>query len=190
MADVGANIGLYTRFLAKLVGGSGHVYAFEPSPVNYARMTRQVAKLSNVTTVQSAVGEHAGTTSLFLSPDFNIDHRTFDTHEGRESIELPVITLDDYFRDRRVDFIKVDVQGAEHAVLRGAARLIQDNPAMRLLIEFWPYGLRQAGTEPSALLDFIKSLGLDVSRVGADDDGSLLEATRRTDYCNLLLSKA
>ena len=57
-----------------------------------------------------------------------------------------MIALDDYFKPgERVDLIKMDIQGYELHALRGANRVLADNPDIKLLLEFWPYGLKQAG---------------------------------------------
>ena len=62
--DVGANIGYYTRLFSQRVGGNGSVFAFEPSPVNFARLTESCADLYNTTLIQFALGRENGKLSF------------------------------------------------------------------------------------------------------------------------------
>jgi len=74
---------------------------------------------------------------------------------------IDIIALDDYFKlGQRVDVIKMDIQGYELHALRGASRVIADNTAIKLLVEFWPYGLRQAGVRWSDLIANLKTQGM------------------------------
>ena len=66
--------------------------------------------------------------------------------DSRHRCQIEMIALDDYFKPgQRVDLIKMDIQGYELHALRGASRVLADNPGIKLLLEFWPYGLKQAG---------------------------------------------
>jgi len=148
VVDVGANIGIYSRCFSGCVGPTGVVHAFEPSPQNFRRLQSATRKLANVRLSRAAVGERSGRSQLYLSDNLNVDHRTYQPEgESRETVRVDIIALDDYFRPgARVDLIKLDVQGYELHALRGANRVLFDNPATKLLLELWPYGLRQAAT--------------------------------------------
>ena len=72
-----------------------------------------------------------------------------------------MIALDDYFKPgARVDLIKMDIQGYEVNALRGADRVLADNPDIRLLFEFWPYGLKQAGASWVELIEALEQKGM------------------------------
>ena len=148
VVDVGANIGIYSRCFSGCVGPTGVVHAFEPSPQNFRRLQSATRKLPNVRLSRAAVGERSGRSQLYLSDNLNVDHRTYRPKgESRETVRVDIIALDDYFRPgARVDLIKLDVQGYELHALRGANRVLFDNPDTKLLLELWPYGLRQAAT--------------------------------------------
>ena len=162
--DAGANIGIYSQFLARCVGPSGRVHSFEPSPENFAHLRDKLANLQNVRLNLLAVSDHSGESVLYVSDDLNVDHRAYPTEgETRRTISIRSTTLDAYFQSgERVDLIKMDIQGYELHALRGARRVLQDNPAAKLFLEFWPYGLRHAGGSGEALLSFLKEAGFTI----------------------------
>src|SRR5881227_1087141 len=145
--DAGANIGIYSQFLSRCVGPTGVVHSFEPSPENFRHLQSATRKLANVRLSQAAVGECSRRSKLYLSDKLNVDHRTYATEgDPRRDVPIDIIALDDYFKPgQRVDLIKVDIQGYELHALRGAKRVLADNPNARLFLEFWPYCLDQAG---------------------------------------------
>jgi len=157
VVDAGANIGAYSQFLSQCVGESGIVHSFEPDPTNFARLRDSLAKFSNVRVNQLAVSDQTGEAALYVSKSLNVDHRTYPTEgESRKEIAVWSTTLDDYFKaGERVDLIKMDIQGFELHALRGAARVLDDNLDIKLLLEFWPFGLKQAGASAEAFLSFL-----------------------------------
>jgi FkbM family methyltransferase len=165
--DAGANIGIYSQFLARCVGPAGAVHSFEPAPENFERLRAAARGFSNMCLLQAAVGERSGKSELYLSDTLNVDHRTYLTeNSARRVVQIEMVALDDYFKPgQRVDFIKMDVQGYELHALRGAGRVLADNPAAKLLLELWPYGLKQAGTNWVELVDALTRKNMKVSEV-------------------------
>lgn len=193
--DVGANIGVHTRYFSKLTGRSGRVYAFEPSPENFRHLLDNTKHLKNVILSNTAVGERCGTTKLFKSNELNVDHRTFDSSDGRHSIDVPLISLDSYFpQGQRVDFIKIDVQGFELSVVKGAQRIFTENWDIKVLMEFWPYGLEKASEVPADLLQFFADLGFSIFNVFGKDlmqtDLLNLKVSSAGDYSNVVISRS
>jgi len=167
VVDAGANIGVYSQFLSSCVGPTGVVHSFEPSPENFRRLQSATRKLANVRLSQAAVGECSGRSKLYLSDKLNVDHRTY-TSEGdsRRAVPIDIIALDDYFKPgQRVDLIKMDIQGYELHALRGANRVLADNPSAKLILEFWPYGLKQAGANWIDLIATLESKNMTVCQV-------------------------
>ena len=167
VVDAGANIGVYSQFLSRCVGPTGVVHSFEPSPENFRRLQSATRKLANVRLSQLAVGEYSGKSKLYVSDQLNVDHRTYATEEdSRPAVQIDVIALDNYFEsDQHVDLIKMDIQGYELHALRGASRVLADNPDAKLLLEFWPYGLKQAGVNWVELMDVLQTKNMSVSQV-------------------------
>lgn len=170
--DIGANIGYYTLLVAARVGPGGHVYAFEPETDNIALLQRNVARrrLDNVTVVPQAVSSASGPLNLYRSTFHPGDHRTVDPGDGRPRVTISATSLDDYFAARPgpIHFIKVDVQGAEGMVLDGMRQLLDDlhrTGSLTMMVEFWPAGLRRAGTQPSALLEQLVRAGFTLQEI-------------------------
>jgi FkbM family methyltransferase len=157
VVDAGANIGIYSRFLADLVGLTGRVHSFEPDPENFQHLFTYLHHCHNIQLNHMAVGSHTGEISLYVSEHLNVDHRTYPTEtHTHHPLSVQSIRLDDYFiPGSRVDLIKMDIQGYELHALDGAARILQDNPGVKLLLEFWPYGLKNAGRSAEELLRFL-----------------------------------
>ena len=144
--------------------------------------------------LQAALGERSGKSELYLSDTLNVDHRTYVSHKvTRRTVQIEMVALDDYFSPgQRVDLIKMDIQGYELHALRGAGRVLADNPAMKLLLELWPYGLKQAGMNWIDLIDAITSRGMTVSEVTRDGLVPLRSSAISDDpdfYVNLFASQ-
>jgi FkbM family methyltransferase len=144
--DVGASGGLLTAALARTVGPAGRVFAFEPADRAFGLLRRLAAYngLDNVTVEKRAVSSAPGTVQFAeypFSPEDDLAWRpeasallataNIDASRAR-TYEVPVTTLDEYFAAGApaVNLVKIDVEGFEIEVLRGAARLIaRDHPA-------------------------------------------------------------
>jgi len=161
--DIGANIGYFTLLAARLVGNAGKVTAFEPDPTNFGILSRNVLDndYANVVLRQEAVADRPGTLRLYRSERNRGDHRLFDPGDGRSSVEVPVTALDRSLKglDRKVHFIKMDVQGAEALALEGMKGLLKANRGLKLVTEFEPGNLKTAGADPKKFLDSLKKAG-------------------------------
>jgi FkbM family methyltransferase len=167
VVDVGANIGIYSQFLSRCVGPTGLVHSFEPSPDNFRRLSAATHDLSNVRLTQAVVGERSGDCKLYVSDNLNVDHRAYKADgESRRAVSTEMVALDDYFKPgQRVDLIKMDIQGYELHALRGAERVLQENPDINLLLEFWPAGLGQAGVHWEELVQMLHRLNMKLTLV-------------------------
>jgi FkbM family methyltransferase len=163
IVDIGANIGYYTLIFAKCVGQQGTVVAFEPDDNNFRLLTDNVRinGYSNVTPIKAAIADHNGETSLWHNDANRMDHRTYDPGAGWLCEPCFAVRLDDYgpLRSLKVDLIKMDIQGSEPKALAGMTSILTNNPAITLITEFWPYGLRRSGHAPDAFLANLEKLG-------------------------------
>jgi FkbM family methyltransferase len=166
IADVGANQGIYTLFLARLAS-RGHVYAFEPDPTLFSSLQANVRRnhVENVTLFNAAAASEPNRLTLQPGRLNRGDNRIIsDVSAGAGTIEVEAIALDQVIPSSGLDLLKIDVQGFELNVLRGATQLLQQNYALVILLEFWPYGLRTAGSAPEELLDFLHKAGFSIFR--------------------------
>jgi FkbM family methyltransferase len=139
--DVGANKGSYVPWLAR-AARPGRVVAFEPQPelAQYLARACGAAGLSNVTVEAAGVSERGGTLSLHVpgvgrpSPGASFEPAVAALSPGRDAA-VPVVSLDEYFREegRRIAAVKVDVEGHELAVLRGAAEVLDRHAPLVVL---------------------------------------------------------
>jgi FkbM family methyltransferase len=164
--DIGANIGYYTLILARCVGPGGRVFAFEPDPENFALLKRNVEcnGYHNVTLVNAALSNQAGTVKLHLCDENRGDHRIYSSGDGRPAIEVLALTTDDYcggFADR-IRLIKMDVQGAEGRVLLGMEKVLARGLQCQVIFEFWPLGLHRAGNDPEMILRSMARQGFEL----------------------------
>jgi FkbM family methyltransferase len=167
VADVGANIGIYSQFLSRCVGPTGLVHSFEPSLDNFRRLSAATRDLSNVRLTRAVVGERSGECKLYVSDKLNVDHRAYKADgDSRRAVPTDMVALDDYFKPgQRVDLIKMDIQGFELHALRGAQRVLQENRDINLLLEFWPAGLEQAGVGWGELVELLQGLNMNLTLV-------------------------
>jgi FkbM family methyltransferase len=174
VVDVGANVGLYALLLAALAGPGGHVFAFEPGPRLFRALKHNCRRsgLTNLTPLRLALGERPGRARLSCSVFNSGDNRLSGL--GRHGAEVEVARLDEVLPGRRVDFIKMDVQGHELHVLRGMEEVLRASPALEIYFELWPAGLRGAGTEPEDLLEHLRQRGF---RIYETEQGPLRPVT-------------
>lgn len=161
VVDVGAHVGYFTVLFSRLCGRDGFVHAFEPEPANYRllRANLLVNDCRNVEALELAVSDAAGKEGLFLSPCNGGDHRLYPG-EGRARCEVRTITLDDALGEQRVDFVKIDAQGAEPRILRGMRGLVaRERQQLGVLAEFAPGLLERHADGLAGFAGLLDTLG-------------------------------
>ena len=177
--DIGANIGVHTLHLAKLVGETGQVLAFEPNPVACEELQRNIAlnQLKNVTVLQVALWERDGE-ELFRFPEDGMEAMggLINTARFKEDYKAKVETarLDTLLARldaQKVDFIKIDVEGAELPVLKGAGALLDVDRRPIILCESASVNSISYSYTPDDLSQFLSSKGYVVEKI--DDENYL-----------------
>jgi FkbM family methyltransferase len=165
--DAGANIGFFTMLLAGAVGPGGSVRAFEPLEYLFDALTRSTAENrfeSRVEAHRVALSDMPGTARLRHAPsttNFGGAHLVAggETPHGHEDVSVPMEPLDAFLDERRVAFIKMDVEGAEPRLIRGARALLErDRPA--ILSELHDPQLRAvSGVSATEFIGHMRELG-------------------------------
>ncbi len=140
--DVGANIGYMTNLMATRAGKTGTVHAFEPHPVVGQRLRDNVAALpkDRTATVQVhpvALSDKPGTAKLVLPENFagNEGVSYLASDASAQGYDVPTMTLDELFPTSHFDMMKMDVEGHEASVLRGATRLLSERAIRHVVFE-------------------------------------------------------
>ena len=162
VVDVGANAGYYSLAAAARVGRAGQVYAFEPGAISCRLLERSAAAngFANVQVFECAASDSEGLVGYGMD-----DTNGRITHEAvaQSAVQVRSVMLDRALSGLRpVNVMKIDVEGAEARVVRGATEMIRrDRPA--IISEFCPFGLRLASrVEPGEYLHLLRSLGYEL----------------------------
>ena len=183
--DVGANLGEVTLHLATRVGRAGRVYAFEPVAAVHERLNGNVERNGAgdvVETFRVALSDRTGTGTIRhagpLADNQGVGSLV-TAHAGLTgSQEVPLLTLDEFVERhdiRRLDFMKIDIQGAEPLLLEGGRRTFA-TLAPDLLIEVAPQELRNAGRDSRDLCVMLEDLGYRLHRLNGRGIGSPIDA--------------
>lgn len=167
--DVGANIGIYTCWAARIVGPAGWVHAVEPVPATADVLERHVHANQvgdRVTVARAAAGERAGTMTLYQVPGASGWTSPYPRGEGSQAIAVPVGPVDAQIADRPPPrLVKIDVEGFEQQVLKGMSRLLRGEAPPVVAIEFSDRQLRAAGSSAAALLADVGDVGYQPWRI-------------------------
>lgn len=179
--DIGANQGYYTLLASKRAGAQGKVWAFEPSPRERKRLKihLRLNRCRNAEVLSMALGAEPGNEELHvvLGPESGCNSlRAPRVAQKTEKVIVKVERLDDVLRARgitAVDFVKLDVEGAELSVLQGASALFSSRPRPVVLAE-----VQDVRTEPweyaaKEILLFLQAVGY--RWFSLEEDGSLAE---------------
>jgi FkbM family methyltransferase len=177
VVDAGANFGHYALVAAAIAGPAGLVVAFEPHPAVFPLLADNVGLQDhgNIVAEPAGLAEVRGT--LEITTDLgNPGGHSFiasNVRSGGGGIVVPLRGLDEYLADqglaeRRLALLKIDVQGFEMRVLRGAAATI-DRHRPVVFCEVTPDALRAAGDSHQALLDFFATRGYAAQAIGHGD---------------------
>ncbi len=184
--DVGAHVGYYTRLLAERTGEAGRVIAFEPHPGTHAVLGHNARDLPTVTALQLAAAEAEGSAEfydyLMMSASGSLHYDEALAHQQRaqmgaddvaprreagfemQTYRVRTVAIDDCLAELgvdRVDLVKMDIEGAELAALRGMRRTIAASPGLALVMEYNPGALAAFGHEPVEALQAVLDLGFD-----------------------------
>ena len=167
--DCGANVGLYTNFLRLIVGKHGFVHSFEPIPETFEVLgfnTKQHSSVNNYRLNMIGLNDQITSTNAFI-PNKISGHASIGNHyetwktDSIQKVTIDLTTLDDYFDKhslKTVDFMKMDIEGAEINALEGAKKTLQKHKPT-LYIEVNTELLKSFKQTPMDLIQFLKKVG-------------------------------
>jgi FkbM family methyltransferase len=164
--DIGANLGWYSVLLNRLSAPGARIFAFEPDPQTYQllRANLEANQATRVTGLNIALGETPGSAQLRRYKDSNNGrHSLIPGDDIAGTVTVEVDTLERFWSanalgDARLAFMKVDVEGFEYFVLRGAGALL--GRCAHVLLEYSPHSLVLAGRPADALIKLLAASGL------------------------------
>jgi len=173
--DVGSNLGEMALHLAHLVGPTGTVHAFEPMPAAFARLHNHIEKNQLAATLRSwnlALSNATGEMQMTI-PSPTADNQGLGSianpaiAAAAETITVPTQTLDDFVAQqqiKKIDFIKLDIQGAEWFFLEGAQQTLKTHRP-EIAMEISPTDLAQINKSSRDLLHLVASLGYQIHNI-------------------------
>lgn len=179
VVEVGANVGYYTLLACSLVGPEGRVIAFEANPAaaNLAQRSLSVNGFqSRATVIATAVADAPGSVTLHRLEQRHGDSSLFDFSDDQlafpgdriTKLEVPATSLDVFFeKGEPIDLIRMDVEGAEPLVFDGMRHVLERNPRIKILLEFFPESIQRSGRDPATFLESIKAMGFRIRTVGS-----------------------
>jgi FkbM family methyltransferase len=186
--DIGAHHGLYTLLCSKCVGRKGQVVAFEASPRECRRLAKHVRinACGNVRIEPHAVGSQSGSADLFVvngACNWGNSLRAPVVFESTFKIPVQVCPVDDVLLEMgisRVDFIKLDVEGAELSALKGTARLLRGVGRPAILVEVQDLRTGPWGYPSRAIVEYLNRAGYRWFEL--TQDGSLRPTANDLEY--------
>jgi FkbM family methyltransferase len=177
--DVGANVGIFSLAAGqKLRRKTGLIFAFEPCPATFSILEKNLAlnHLAEVRTVRAAVSDQTGEALLFVNARFKdgLNSLQDPSHSDAEVVgrePVPTVTLDDFIARSsipRVDVMKVDVEGAELLVFRGASQLLKRSDAPLILYEGYSWCAAGFHYHPVELMWLLASFGYELFVLDAE----------------------
>ena len=182
LIDIGANMGVVSLVAAKKVGPLGKVFAFEPQPDNFQRLTYNAGLngFTNVTLIQKGLGNLAGTFPMSKAREDNDGLYKIDGHHNPDmGVMVEVVTLDSFVEEvkpPKIDLIKIDVEGYEPNVIRGAIQTLKKfRPT--LFVEVVDTQLKEFGESAP---DLVSLLGQQGYRIVDSESGEIVN--RNSDF--------
>ena len=161
--DIGAHIGLFSVIAAQVTGKTGKVYAFEPAPGTFGLLSKTVVinhEEQVIETFQKAVGKENGKLAFFISDNQAdnanslVNYRQVNSLHG---IDVPVTSIDNFVKEKNInklDFIKIDVEGAEYDTLQGAVTTFKNLKPV-CIVAVHPEPIAAKGDKLEDIYDFI-----------------------------------
>ena len=176
VVDIGANIGLHSLYMCKLVGEQGFVHSFEPFQKNFKSLKRNISlnHFQNIALENIAVSDSASGIEVFYNSDtHNLGAVTMFPENQSYSERVNSITLDHYAHEKsikKIDFVKIDIEGGEYPALMGMKKILISHSPI-LLIEIEPKILSRTPYTEENIINFLSENNYTLYSI--DENGNL-----------------
>ena len=193
--DIGANLGLHTALLSRLIGENGQLFAFEPNPELFSCLSQTIANMNNATLYPYALSNESTDSVLFVPPHnpdvASLADWTQQEYGSTHTVVCEQRRMDDLVEAQIIpqpDFIKCDVEGAELKVFQGGFNTLNRTDAPIVLFEANIHTVRGFELEMSAAKDFLEGLPMPRYQVFEVQSGGNLAPcqTLSSEHSNLL----
>lgn len=169
--DIGAHIGLLSVIMAQKVKASGKVYSFEPTPSTFQLLQKTIAINDNENIIQPnmmAVSEKKGKTFFYITDIVAHNSNSLSNNKrdyGNEhKIDVELTSVDEFAKDNKlakIDFIKIDAEGAEYSVLKGCESTLRRNKP-KIILALHPSSIVNFGNSLDEIWDYLQGFGYTV----------------------------
>jgi len=198
--EIGANVGYYTINMGNILRQGGQLYSFEASPYLYNLLLHSISMngLDDVVSLSNrAVWKTSNEKISFVDSDKKYvggSHIAYG-EQDKGSVVVSTITLDKAIKDHSsIDFLKMDVEGAECNILKGASSILENSPNLSIIMEWNSMLQKKAGSNPEECLNYLSSYNLDKMYI-IQHDGELEETnigylSSTTDHLDILIERS
>jgi FkbM family methyltransferase len=170
IGDFGANIGYYSLITANILKDSGHIYAFEPSPKNYEQLKKNIElnkQEALFSTFNSGLGAESSQLEFYISSKGNmssfIKREEYGDIKIKEVLKVDVVKADDFFMDKPLDFVRMDVEGFEVEIIAGMHQILSRvNRPKALFIEVHSELLHKRETTAKEFISLLCNYGYEI----------------------------
>ena len=207
--DVGAHVGFFSIFAAKLVGPAGRVIAFEPEEDNLQSLKKhiEINGVANIEVIDKVVCDTDGPRTFYINRDNDGGHCLWDVgvHDFNvksaadpKPLTLQAVTIDTVLGERHIEGVKVlkiDTEGGEHQVCKGARQALERHAIPFVVCELNDFGLAQLDSSQENLRAFMKDLGYDTFLMDKEGEfpkllpNSVAIASKSRSVSNVLFSR-
>lgn len=200
--DLGANIGFFTLIAARIVGESGKVFAFEPTPGTKKFLTRNVSENDfddRVVIEGYAVTDKCGK-ARFNVTELSECNSICDSEDANTNvIEVDTISLDEYFlkTPSSINLIKMDIEGQEFPAMRGMKEIVKANPDIKIIFEYHKQHIKENNLASVEIFQLLEDYGFnqftvllrEPVKIKIPEDQQLLEREASRVNLNILAEK-
>jgi len=201
--DLGANIGFYTLLAGKIVGLSGKVYSFEPTPTTRDFLLKNVLEnnLSDIVSVEGyAISDCSGTATFALGNQSECNAITKSAERKESCITVPTVSIDEYCKANRIvrlNVIKMDIEGQELKAISGMREINKTSPDLKLIFEFHAVNVKNNNQKAKDFFEMLISYGFtkftalltDPIEFAKGDDYRFIERLAMRHNVNILAEK-